>query len=178
MPSDDLAGALEAAVQSRDAEHFQHSQLREKILEHLFVGELLRQLWRRKRFDVEVLRSEFDAHGYDLVITRGSLVRHVQLKSGVQSKPGRIALSTNLERRGSGCAIWIGVQNDLTMARFYYLGARPGEPFTFGAMATAARRVGRTARGIRPLRGNHVIAPAAMWQEVNGIEGCIRALLG
>jgi hypothetical protein len=41
---------------------------------------VLRALWCRGVFDVEVLRSEFDAHGYDLVMARGRIVRHIQLK--------------------------------------------------------------------------------------------------
>ena len=36
--------------------------------------------------DVEVLRSEFDAYGYDLVMTRGHIVRHIQLKTGSQRR--------------------------------------------------------------------------------------------
>jgi hypothetical protein len=48
-----------------------HSTLRERIVEHAFVGDALRLLWRNGVVDVEVLRSEFDAHGYDLVMTQG-----------------------------------------------------------------------------------------------------------
>ena len=47
-----------------------HSTLRERIVEHVFVGDALRALWRLGGHDVEVLRSEFDAHGYDLVMAR------------------------------------------------------------------------------------------------------------
>ena len=45
-----------------DAEsHFNHSILRERIVEHVFVGDALRELWCLGVTDVEVLRSEFDA---------------------------------------------------------------------------------------------------------------------
>ncbi len=47
---------------------FIHSTLRERIVEHAFVGDALRLLWRSGVVDVEVLRSEFDAHGYDLLL--------------------------------------------------------------------------------------------------------------
>lgn len=50
------------------AMHSLRSTLRERIVEHVFVGEALRNLWRRGIADVEVLRSEFDAHGYDLIM--------------------------------------------------------------------------------------------------------------
>jgi len=51
-------------------------------VEHVFVGEALRTLWRRGVFHVEVLRSEFDAHGYDLVMVRRRTMRHIQFKTG------------------------------------------------------------------------------------------------
>ncbi len=40
---------------------------------------------------VEVLRSEFDAHGYHLVMARGPFVRHIQFKTGltVSGRRGR-----------------------------------------------------------------------------------------
>jgi hypothetical protein len=75
--------------------HFTHSTLRERIVEHVFVGVVLRTLWRLGVRDVEILRPEFDAHGYDVVMSRGPVVRHVQPKDsgGRQSigwpRPGR-----------------------------------------------------------------------------------------
>src|SRR5690348_2044567 len=57
--------SMAAAYQNSD---YLHSTLRERIVEHVFVGEALRQLWKRGARDVEVLRSEFDAGGYDLVM--------------------------------------------------------------------------------------------------------------
>ena len=44
------------------------SSSREKLIEHLFIGELLRSLWQLKLRGVEILRAETDAAGYDLVI--------------------------------------------------------------------------------------------------------------
>ena len=61
-----------------------HSTLRERVVEHVFVGEALRALWKQRIRAVEVLRSEFDAHGYDLVMARGPIVRHIQFKTGTE----------------------------------------------------------------------------------------------
>lgn len=52
---DDLAEAADP--------HFLYSTSRERIVEHVFVGEMLRRLWQCGITDVEVLRSEFDAGG-------------------------------------------------------------------------------------------------------------------
>lgn len=72
--------AADGAVSS-DVSHYAHSTLRERIVEHVFVGDALRALWKRGVTDIEVLRSEFDAGGYDLVMTHGRTVRHIQFKS-------------------------------------------------------------------------------------------------
>lgn len=50
-----------------ESAHSLHSTLRERIVEHVFIGDALRRLWQREVRDVEILRSEFDAGGYDLV---------------------------------------------------------------------------------------------------------------
>jgi len=62
-------------------EHSTHSVLREIILEHLFVGRLLQRLWQAGIYDAEILHSEFDAGGYDLVLNHGQITRHIQLKA-------------------------------------------------------------------------------------------------
>ena len=74
MPyQEELCGEASRAA----AAHHLYSSLREKIVEHVFVGEALRALWRRGVFDVQILRCEFDTHGYDLVMERGNIVRHI-----------------------------------------------------------------------------------------------------
>jgi hypothetical protein len=54
----------------QDDRHFTRSTLRERIVEHVFVGDVLRTLWRRGVTDLEILRPEFDAHGYDAIMSR------------------------------------------------------------------------------------------------------------
>jgi hypothetical protein len=114
-----------------DAAHFQNSTLRERIVEHVFVGDALRTLWRQGIVDVEILRSEFDAHGYDLVMARGRIVRHIQFKTGTSRRPGTVSVSQSLAEKPSGCVIWIRVEPDLGMETF---------------SGSAARRVSRCRR--------------------------------
>jgi hypothetical protein len=64
-----------------DASHYLQSSLREKLLEHLFIGELVQELWKQGRRDIEILRGEIDFAGYDLVLECNGVLRHVQLKS-------------------------------------------------------------------------------------------------
>jgi hypothetical protein len=95
-------GAIEDNLQMA---HFSHSTLRERIVEHVFVGDALCALWRRGIIDVEVLRSEFDAHGYDLVMVRGPMVRHIQFKAGTSSKPVNVSVAQSLAEKPNGCVI-------------------------------------------------------------------------
>jgi hypothetical protein len=88
--------------------NFTHSTLRERIVEHVFVGDVLRTLWRRGVTDVEILRPEFDAHGYDVVMSRGPVVRHVQLKT---QAAGKVSVGRALAEKPSGCVVWIGLNS-------------------------------------------------------------------
>jgi hypothetical protein len=106
---------------------FRHSKLREQIIEHVFVSDLLRRLWQLDIFDVEVLRSEFDAGGYDVAISLGEIVRFIQLKTltlGGKRRDFNIALK--LARRIGGCVVVIEVDEDLKIHGYRWLGGEPG----------------------------------------------------
>src|ERR1700690_1246615 len=49
-----------------DPSHYEESSARENLIEHVFLGELLRGLWRKNVRDLEVLRPEVDSGGSDL----------------------------------------------------------------------------------------------------------------
>jgi hypothetical protein len=53
---------MEGMLQEANS-HSVYSTLRERVVEHVFVGAALQRLWQRGVTDVEVLRSEFDAGG-------------------------------------------------------------------------------------------------------------------
>jgi len=64
-----------------DPAHYADSSARENLIEHVFLGALLRGLWRKNVRDLEVLRPEVDSGGYDLALEFRGMTRHVQLKS-------------------------------------------------------------------------------------------------
>lgn len=158
--------------------HSLHSTLRERIVEHVFVGEALRTLWRRGVTDVEVLRSEFDAHGYDLVMGRGQIVRHIQFKTGVRQKPAPVSVGRALAAKPSGCVIWISVSLELDLGPFWWLGAAPGERLPDLSSFTSPKRIGRRETGERPLRVNHSKVPASMFRRVDTIGEILELLFG
>ena len=133
--------------------HSTHSVLRERIVEHIFVGEVLRALWQRGVIDVEVLRSEFDAYGYDIVLSRGRIVRHIQLKTQAY---GSLVVAKALAQKPSGCVVWIGIDKEtLQLGPFLWFGGRPGRPLPDISQYQNPRRAMHNAKRERPLRKNH-----------------------
>jgi hypothetical protein len=126
--------------------HYLDSSLREKVLEHIFIGELLRCMWRGGRRDIEVLSPEVDRAGYDIVFEANGILRHVQFKASYHgSKTARVGIHTDLARKPGGCVIWIRFDPDtLELGPFLWFGGAPGEP-----MPPLGDTVGRHTRGNR-----------------------------
>ena len=157
--------------------HYQHSMLRERIIEHAFVGDALRELWRADIMDVEVLRSEFDAYGYDLVMSRGPITRHIQLKASTRPKPVKVAIQSSLFDKPSGCVLWIHVSEQLEMGPYCWLGGPPGEPLPdLGPLAPAKGRRDKT--GQRLDRPNHVAVTYANFEPVKTLPEVLTKLFG
>lgn len=121
----DVPAQLDAA-----ASHYLLSSAREKLLEHLFVGELLRCLWRNGRRDAEVLRSEVDNSGHDLVIDSDGVLRQIQLKASHRlARTSSQNISRKLASKPSGCVVWIQFDPDtMALGPFLWLGGSPGAP--------------------------------------------------
>ncbi|WP_254227307.1 hypothetical protein [Burkholderia gladioli] len=81
-------------VSEARAKHAAHLVLRERIVEHVFVGEAMRRLWQLGIVNIEILRAELDATGYDLVICSGSVMRPVQFKvSLIDGAPSEVTIN-------------------------------------------------------------------------------------
>src|SRR5467141_4749673 len=57
-----IVAKIEASAHSSD------SSLREQAIGHVFLGQLLTFMWRSGARDIEILKSEVDRGGYDLVL--------------------------------------------------------------------------------------------------------------
>lgn len=80
----------------------------EQLVEHAFVAELLQEAWFGHKKVIEVLRSEIDASGFDLVLECGEITRHVQLKtSGLGATTAYQKVSLKLGEKRGGCVVWI-----------------------------------------------------------------------
>lgn len=158
---------------------FLQSSLREKVLEHLFVGELLKALWTSGRRDIEVLRTEVDASGYDIVFECNGVGRHVQLKSSHrQAKTKSVNISLALARKPSGCIIWMEFDaSTLELGPFHWLGDKPGKPVILvGYRSALHTRRGRG--GVKHVRPGLCSVPRKKFEAVPTITGLIERLFG
>ena len=124
--------------------HSSDSSLREQALGHIFLGQLLAFMWRSGTRDIEILKSEVDRGGYDVVLESNGVIRHVQLKSSFRgSKVRAVDVSTKLLRKPGGCILWIEFDSEcLSIERFYWFGGKAGT-----ALPDLGPRVSRHSRG-------------------------------
>jgi len=162
-----------------ETSHFLHSTLREKIVEHVFVGDALRRLWQHGVTDVEVLRSEFDAGGYDLVMSRGRIVRHIQFKTSmVNGKAASIKASLKLLEKPSGCIIWIMVTPELKLDSYRWLGGSPGDPLPDIRNMRVAKHTKANAKGKKAERPDQRIIPRSRFESLDSLDEVLERLFG
>jgi len=157
----------------------ENSVLREKVLEHVFLSELAKVLLLDMRTPFEVLRSEFDGHGYDVVIEARGVVRHVQLKATrVGGKRAKVDVNLTLTRKPGGCVVWFMVdETTLEIGPYLWLGGRPGEPLSARG-ARPARHTRGNAVGLKAERRGIVEAPKSMFTRMETMEEVAQAMFG
>ena len=162
-----------------DTSHSAESSAREKLVEHVFLGELLRGLWRRNIHDLEILRPEVDSGGYDLVLECRGVVRHVQLKSS-HRKAKRVAItaSAKLADRPSACVLWIYFDPDtMLLGPFLWLGGAPSEKIP-PLGDKIARHTKHNADRERSLRVGHRVVAKSRFSRLETIDDVIQRLIG
>lgn len=125
-----------------------------------------------------MLRSEFDAHGYDLVMARGLVVRHIQFKTGTSQKPGDVSVSRALADKPSACVVWIRVAANLDMGPFFWFGGAPGERLPAIDDYANPLRATHNKGGERPLRKNHRLVPGGQFRALATLDDVLEALFG
>lgn len=161
------------------AQHSLHSVLREVTVEHLFVGELLRNLWTRGIVDAEVLHSEFDAGGYDLVLSHREVIRHIQLKTKrAGGSTASVSVSLNLAAKPSGCVIWIVVSDDLQFSSYLWFGGDVGQPLPEIAELRVTKHTKGNKDGEKGDRANHRKVGIGRFERLTTLDQVIVKLLG
>lgn len=150
-------------------QHTENSSYREKLIEHLFVGELLKLSWLHHACSLEVAKPEVDNSGYDLIAEAKGLVRHIQLKTSIiGGKTASRKVHTRLAEKSSGCVVWIYFNEDtLHLGPFFYFGADAG---SLGGRKIAKHTKGNKD-GVKTERQNLRVVPKGSFTRIESIEG-------
>ena len=162
-----------------DERQFRSSSHREKVVEHVFLGELLRYLWVARIPGVQVLKPEVDASGYDLVLSLGKVMRHVQLKASMHDgKAAHQPIHAALGEHASGCVVWIVLNDDLSFERFRWFGAGPGQALPALSTFRRAKHNRANAEGVKKERVHTWRVPKSAFDTVPDMAGLIEKLFG
>lgn len=165
---------------SADEKHFRDSSFREKLVEHLLVGELLSLSWKRGNCRLEVSRPEVDRTGYDLVAEHGSCLRHIQLKSS--RKGANTATQTvhvALADKPSGCVVWVYIDDDsLELGPFLFFGGKPGEKLPKLDSFRVSKHTRGNAQGVKAQRPNLRDVPKGKFTFLETMEDLWSKLFG
>jgi hypothetical protein len=119
------------------------------------------------------------ASGYDLVLSLGKVVRHVQLKTMMSGGKARHQpVHDSLAQAPSGCVVWIVLSEDLRFDHFLWYGEAPGRPLTKLLTCKLARRARANAQGKKALRLNTRNAPKSAFRLVPDMAGLVGRLFG
>ncbi len=161
-------------------DHSRHSSLREKLVEHLVLGEILKAAWLDGQRDIEVLRPEVDNAGYDVVLTARGVTRHVQLKSSFRgSTTSQQTLQIALGEKPGGCVLWVFFDREtLALGPFYWFGGAPGERLPDLTGFRVARHTKGDSSGVKKERPALRVVPKGRFDPLESIGDVLRKLFG
>lgn len=154
------------------------STLLEKALEYRFLADLTAELLGRA-CGFEVLRTDVDRDGYDLVVEANRTMRHIQLKALVAGgRRGSVTVSTSLALKPSPCVVWMVYDPaTLTPVSFRWFGGFPGS-----AMPPLGDQVARHTRanalGFKAQRAQHRVVAANRFARVATVSDLADRLFG
>lgn len=166
---------------SEDA--YRKSMFYEQLVEHAFVSEVLQEAWYNFGKTVEVLRSEVDASGYDLVLDCNGTMRHVQLKTSTpDAKAQGQKVNVALASKPSGCIIWVIRHEDVDTCRmrlsYRVFGASPTQPLPSLAGLKTAKHTKANAAGVKAERAAVRIVPKSRFDSVATTRELLEWLFG
>ena len=154
------------------------STLVEKALEYRFLADLTAELLGRG-WGFEVLRTDVDRDGYDLVVEANGTMRHIQLKALVAGgRRGSVTVSTSLASKPSPCVVWMVYDPaTLTPVSYRWFGGFPGS-----AMPQLGDQVARhtraNAQGFKAERAQHRVVAASRFARVAKVSDLADRLFG
>lgn len=149
-------------------QHTENSSYREKLIEHLFVGELLKLSWLHHACSLEIAKPEVDNSGYDLIAEAEGRVRHIQLKTSIiGGTTASQKVHMKLAEKPSGCVVWIYFDEDtLRLGPFFY--------FEVNAGSISGRKIAKHTKGnkdgVKAERQKLRVVPKGSFTKIESIE--------
>ncbi|MCY2973139.1 MAG: hypothetical protein NTW52_00565 [Planctomycetota bacterium] len=171
----------ELATSADDA--YMKSTFYEQLVEHVFISEVLQEVWYYYGKTVEVLRSEVDASGYDVVLECNEVLRHVQLKtSRRESKTARQKVNIALAAKPSGCIVWIVRSEDIESCRaslsYLFFGGESRMPLPSLEGFKVATHTKGNAEGVKKERAAIRVIPKAKFTPIATTRELVSVLFG
>lgn len=178
MDSVETPAASTASATIND--HTHHSSYRERLLEHILIGEMMRRLWMKGITHLEVLKPQVDDSGYDLVLEANSVIRHIQLKASHHGSATReIKVNLRLANKPSGGIIWMKFDPvTLELGPFLWFGSVPGEALPDISSLAVARHTKGNAKGVKSERPNIRLVTKSRFTPVENMDELIVYLFG
>lgn len=157
-----------------------NSSYREILIEHIFVGEIMRRLWLRGIPQFEVLKPQVDDSGYDLVLEANGFVRHVQLKSSFDAAAtAQVKASLKLAAKPSACVIWVRFDpKTMNLGPFLWFGGMPGEPIPDLVGLRVAKHTRANSKGVKKERPGQRSIPKARFEKLMSYDALVTRLFG
>lgn len=174
-----LAPAKPHALAARRARQLTHqSSMREKVFEHIFLGQLGAELLARG-VEYSELHSTVDWDGFDVLLEAGSIQRHTQLK--VMRRGGAradLTVNTRLAMRPSGCVVWLTYDpatRDFCDIRWF--GGSPGEPLP-DLGDKIAKHTRANSKGVKSERWDHRVLAASRLERLSDLSHLVDRMFG
>lgn len=108
--------------------HYLKSSYREKMIEHMFVAELLKYDWLHKGCTLEIASSEVDNSGHDIIAKKENIIRHIQLKASlVDGSTSKHNIHQDLRNKPAGCVVWVLFsenKSELKIEQYFFFGTK------------------------------------------------------
>ena len=160
-----------------------HSSYFEKLVEHLFIADILQTAWLKGEKQIEIARSEIDNSGYDLILECNNIIRHVQLKSSeISATTNTQNINIKLADKPGGCVVWIFRQSNNKKNNFSlqyrFFGNVAGEKLPLLDNFKTSRHSKANASGIKNERPNIKKIPKSKFIEIKKTEELLNKLFG
>lgn len=165
-----------------DADTSLKSGFYEQFVEHVFVSEVLQEVWFGFHKTVEVLRSEVDAFGYDLVLECNGVMRHIQMKtSRHDAKRQHQNVNVALEEKPCGCVVWL-VREEVAESRrlkpsYLYFGGGPKEKLCLDGFKVGKHSKGDST-GLKKERPSIRLVPKSRYEKIPTTQLLVAKLFG